>query len=281
MAGILVTGASSGIGRACVMRLARRDLTVFAGVRSDADGEDLESEAQGRVVAVRLDVTDEAQVREAAERVGSVLGDTPLRAVVNNAGIAVGGPVEYLPLDVWREQFEVNLFGVVAVTQAFAERLRASAGRIVIIGSVSGRVANPMTAPYAASKHAVEALGEALRHELRPWGIRTTVVEPGAVRTPIWEKGRAFADRLERQLPAAALERYAKPIGMVRRGIDFQESNGVEPDRVAATVERSIFGARPRARALVGIDARLFAAVDRVLPDGARDLLMRQLGDRI
>src|SRR5690606_30768157 len=150
MAAVIVTGASTGIGRACVARLARRG-TVFAGVRKEADGKDLQTEIGSSVVPVPLDVTDADQIAEARERIALELDGRPLTGLVNNAGIAIGGPVEYLPIDLWREQFEVNVFGVAAVTQAFIDALRPARGRIVIIGSMSGRLSNPLMAPYAGS----------------------------------------------------------------------------------------------------------------------------------
>jgi NAD(P)-dependent dehydrogenase (short-subunit alcohol dehydrogenase family) len=277
---VLVTGASTGIGRACALRLARRGVVVYAGVRRDDDAEKLRAESPN-IRPLLLDVTDSSHIAGARREIESDLAAGSLRAIVNNAGVAVGGPVEFLPLDLWREQFDVNVFGVVEVIQGFVDLLRPVAGRIVIVGSMSGRLANPMMAPYAASKHAVEALGEALRHELRPWGIRTVVVEPGAVRTPVWEKGRALADRLERELPAVAIERYGGFIEVVRRGIDRQEAAGIDPDRVAAVIERALFTDRPRARYPVGVDAKLQAALLRVLPDRARDRLMEMFMDRI
>jgi NAD(P)-dependent dehydrogenase (short-subunit alcohol dehydrogenase family) len=271
----VVTGASTGIGEACVARLAARGATVFAGVRREADGDRLRERIGARVRPVLLDVTDGAQVHAARDTVAARLGDEPLDGLVNNAGIAVGGPVEYLPVDAWREQFEVNLFGVVETTKSFLELLRRGPGRNVIVGSVSGRLASPMLAPYAASKHAVEALAESLRHELRDWGIWTAVVEPGAVATPIWDKGREQASRLEAELPAVALDRYRRFIDVVQRGIEQQEKAGVEPDKVAQVVERALVAPRPRARYLVGVDAYVQAALARFVPDRVRDAAQR------
>lgn len=281
MAAVVVTGASTGIGRACAARLARRGTLVFAGVRKEVDGKELERELGSKVVPLQLDVTRPDQIEEARERVAAELGSHRLVGLVNNAGVAIGGPVEYLPLDLWREQFEVNVFGVVAVTQAFLDLLRPAPGRIVIVGSMSGRLSNPLMAPYAASKHAVEAIGESLRHELAPWDITTSVVEPGAVRTPVWEKGRALADRLERELPPEGLARYRDMVDLVRRGIDRQESAGVDPDRVAVVVERALFSPKPRPRYPVGPDAQVMAVLSRLLPDRARDRLMSNFMDRI
>jgi NAD(P)-dependent dehydrogenase (short-subunit alcohol dehydrogenase family) len=277
----VVTGASTGIGRACVARLQARGAVVFAGVRREADGEALRAGLGARVRPVMLDVTDPGQIVAARDTVLTRLGDEPLDGLVNNAGIAIGGPVEYLPLDDWRQQFEVNLFGVVETTKLFIDLLRRGPGRNVIVGSIGGRLASPILGPYSASKFAVEALAEALRHELRDWGIRTSVVEPGAVATPIWDKGRAQADRLDRELPPEARQRYGRFIDVVRRAIDQQEKSGVAPDKVAQVVERALVAPRPRARYLVGADAYVQAAVARFLPDSWRDAAQRAFLDRV
>jgi NAD(P)-dependent dehydrogenase (short-subunit alcohol dehydrogenase family) len=276
-----VTGASTGIGEACAVRLAGRGATVFAGVRREADGERLRERIGPRLRPVLLDVTDAGQIHAARDTVAARLGDEPLDGLVNNAGIALGGPVEYVPVDAWREQFEVNLFGVVEMTQAFLDLLRRGPGRHVIVGSVGGRIASPMLAPYAASKHAVEALAESLRHELRDWAIQTSVVEPGAVATPIWDKGRALASRLEAELPPVAIERYGRFITTVRRVIEQQEKAGVDPDKVAQVVEKALVCPRPRARYLVGVDAHVQAALVRFAPDRVRDAAQRALLSRM
>jgi NAD(P)-dependent dehydrogenase (short-subunit alcohol dehydrogenase family) len=277
----VVTGASTGIGRACAARLVQRGAVVFAGVRREADAASLRDELGASLRPIILDVTDEAQIHAARDTVASRLGSQPLDGLVNNAGIALGGPIEYLPIDDWRQQFEVNVFGVVETTKAFLDLLRRGPGRNVIVGSIGGRVASPMLGPYAASKHAIEAVAETLRHELRDWGIHTSVVEPGAVATPIWEKGRSQAESLERDLPPEARERYARFIAVVRRAIDQQEKAGVPPDRVAEVVERALVSPRPHARYVVGADARVQALVARFVPDSVRDAAQRAFLDRL
>jgi NAD(P)-dependent dehydrogenase (short-subunit alcohol dehydrogenase family) len=269
---VLITGASTGIGEACALRLAEQGWHVFAGVRRDDDGQRLVAATTGIVEPLILDVTDEAGIEKAMGKVGD-----QLTAVVNNAGVAVGGPVEYLPLDEWRRQFEVNVIGQIAMTQAALPLIRAAGaeGRVVFIGSIGGRVSTPLMAPYDASKFALEAIAESLRHELRPAGIKVVLIEPGAVRTPIWEKGRHSADGVEKSLPPEAISRYRWAIDGVRKGIDMQERNGVPAARVAEVVERALTSPRPRARYLVGRDAVVMATMARLLPDSARDFLVR------
>src|SRR5262245_5535409 len=182
---IVITGASSGIGRA--MRLDQLGFHVFAGVRNPADGDALKSKSSERLSPVLLDVTSEDSIARAARSIG----DAPIAGLVNNAGIAVGGPLEMVPIPLWRKQFEVNVIGQVAVTQAFLPLLRVGRGRIVNIGSIAGRSALPFTSPYCSSKFALEGLSDSLRMELRQWGISVSIVEPGSIRTPIWEKSLA------------------------------------------------------------------------------------------
>ncbi len=274
---VLVTGASTGIGRATALRLAAAGWRVFAGVRRDADGRALADASAGSLTPVVLDVTDPAQIAAAADAIADAVGGAGLAGLVNNAGIARGGPVEYLPVDDWRLQFEVNLFGQVAVTQAMMPLLRDARGRIVFIGSNSGRISTPMMAPYGASKFAIEALAASMRLELRPWGMKVVVVEPGAVKTAIWEKGRALADELEAVMPADAASRYGDQIAAIRKGIETQDRTGIPADRVAAVVEKALTADRPRARYQVGIDSHVSAAASRVLPDRLLDLAVAKL----
>jgi NAD(P)-dependent dehydrogenase (short-subunit alcohol dehydrogenase family) len=274
---ILITGASTGIGEACALHFDRLGWDVFAGVRRDEDGDRLEAGSSGRLRSLLLDVTDVASIETAVKEIAGGSGDASLTAVVNNAGIGLGGPVEYLALDDWRRQFEVNVIGQVAVTKAVLPLIRrsASSGRIVFMGSIGGRVASPFIAPYAASKHAIEAIAEAMRHELADSGIRTVVIEPGAVATPIWDKAQSAADEIEANLPPEALQRYAPAIAGLRKVMQLQARTGVDPAVVARVVERAVTSSRPAARYLVGRDAKVMAMVERLLPDRARDAVMR------
>ena len=273
---VLVTGASSGIGKATALRLDRKGWRVFAGVRLAADGERLRQEASGPLRPVLLDVTDEAMIASAADMMRQAVGDGGL-AVVNNAGVAVGGPVEYVPLDEWRRQLEVNVVGQIAVTRAALPLIRSGGGRIVFMGSISGRVAAPLLGPYSASKFALLGVAETLRHELDPWGIKVIVVEPGATRTPIWEKGRQRISEADKLLPAAAFEVYGHHLTALRKAIDRQDRVGIPAEKVAAAVERALTAERPKARYLVGTDAVAASLISRLLPDSLKDGLLRRL----
>src|SRR5205807_4302812 len=195
----LVTGTSTGIGRACAVHLAGLGHHVYAGVRRVEDVDELRAVSPERITPVILDVTDAGHVESVAKRLTEEVEG--LDGLVNNAGIGRGGPLEFLDLDEWREQLEVNFIGQVAVTKALLPLIRRSGGRVVFVGSILGKVAMPMLGPYNASKFALEGMAEALRHDLSPWGIRVCIVEPGTIRTPMLEKARETADRLERVLP--------------------------------------------------------------------------------
>src|SRR5918996_2317979 len=230
---VLVTGASTGIGEATARHLGERGHRVFAGVRKSSDGERLRAAGNGRVTPVELDVTDQSQIEEVVGAIAAEVESDGLLGVVNNAGIALGGPVEFLELDDWRRQFDVNVFGLLAVTKQVLPLIRKARGRIVLVGSIGGRLASPFLAPYSASKFALEAIADSLRVELHPFGIRVALIEPGAVKTEIWEKGRATADELEQELPPEALERYGSVIEKARRVLAFQERIGIAPLEVA------------------------------------------------
>jgi NAD(P)-dependent dehydrogenase (short-subunit alcohol dehydrogenase family) len=260
---VLVTGASSGIGRTTALYLDQQGFRVFAGVRKDADGEALK-QASPRLVPVRIDVSDAASI--AAARAWIESQTTSLAGLVNNAGISVTGPVEFLPIDEWRHQLDVNLLGQVAVTQAFLPLLRAARGRIVNVGSIGGLFAAPMFGPYSASKFAMEAFNDALRRELRPWAMQVVMVEPGAIATPIWNKGVSTADDVLAGLPPATMELYGPVITNIRREALAMNQRGIPPERVARVVHHALTARWPRTRYLVGMDAKVQAFVARWLP---------------
>jgi NAD(P)-dependent dehydrogenase (short-subunit alcohol dehydrogenase family) len=272
----LVTGTSTGIGEACVARLAGHGWTVHAGVRRDEDGRRLAEQCTGDVRPVLLDVSDRDRMRRVVDDLASATGTTGLQGLVNNAGIGVGGPVEYLGEDDWRRVFDVNFFSVIALTQMAMPLLRAGRGRIVDIGSVGGRLAAPGLAPYSASKHALEALCESMRHELDRSGspVRVVLVEPGAVKTAIWAKADDSADEIERALGPEGLARYGWLVDEARGFIDDSRARGVEPEAVAEVVEQALTAMRPKPRYLVGPDAKFAGHVIARAPDRLRGALL-------
>ena len=275
---VLVTGASKGIGEACVIRLSRAGWRVFAGYRAAADADVLNA-IGATVVPVRLDVTEADDIAAAAAVVDEHAGDDGLHAVVNNAGIAVGGPLEFLPIDALRTQLEVNVIGQVAVTQAMLPAVRRARGRIIFVGSIAGRSALPFVGAYAASKFALEAITDALRVELQPFGMHVSIVEPGVIATPIWERSLDMGNRNLEASPPELTTYYGRLLDRVRARI-ARGMGGLPPDDVAQVVERALEATRPRTRYLVGTDARLRALMQSLLPDRARDAVVRRALDR-
>lgn len=270
---VVVTGASSGIGEACALRLAKAGFDVYAGVRQDGDAERAAG-LHDRVTPLKLDVADEASVAQAREQVGS----GPVAGLVNNAGISVSGPLEFVPLDEWRKQLEVNVIGQVAVTQAFLPGIRQARGRIVNIGSVGGIVAPPLLSPYAASKFALEGLSDSLRRELRPHGVHVAIVEPGSVATRIWEKGVSAADDLAADMPPEAEQVYGELIETIRGEATKAAERAIPPDEVAKVVEHALTSEKPKVRYAVG-NAKMRIRASHALPDKAFDaLIARALG---
>lgn len=268
---VLITGASTGIGRATALRLSGSGWTVLAGVRKVADGEALKAAGGERIVPLVLDVTDAVQI---AAAVAEVDGRGNLDALVNNAGIGFGGPLELVPIDDLRSQLEVNVLGPVALTQALLPALRRARGRILFISSVGGRVAMAFTAPYAASKHAIEAIGDALRVELRSSNVQVALIEPGSVATPIWDKSRAQGEGL--QIPAELADQYGHVSAAMNKVLENTERRGVPPELVAETIERALTARRMRARYLIGRDAKAMLLAKRLLPDHVFDRVARR-----
>ena len=268
---VLVTGASSGIGAASVAALAKRGFVVYAGVRNGADAERVRA-SHANVRPLLLDVTEQRAIATAAEIVRT--GNIPLVGLVNNAGVAFGGPLETLPLDELRAQFEVNVIGSITVTQALLPLLRAQPSRIVFIGSIAGRIAMPYFAPYCASKSALRSLADALRMELSPSHIDVTLIEPGSVATPIWSKGRAMGAKMLARLPASAPAHYRTAIDTVMKTLADEERSGMPAANVADAVVRALTVRKPKARYILGAPAR-FGALLALLPPSLHDRFLR------
>jgi NAD(P)-dependent dehydrogenase (short-subunit alcohol dehydrogenase family) len=271
---VLITGASTGIGRACALYLDALGWQVFAGVRRSRDAASLHREASDRLIAISLDVTDSRSIRNALKRVRDTVGKSGLAGLVNNAGIPYGGPVEFLALKKVRGLFEVNFFGVIAVTQAFLPLLRLGHGRVVNMSSVGGMVSAPFVSPYSSSKFALEALTDSLRMELRPWHIQVSSVQPGAIDTPIWGKGGSVLNELIHSAPTDGLDLYGGAIrGMQPR---FQP-HGIPTNAVSQAVAHALASPHPKTRYRIGFEGALVHVVSK-LPDRLRDwLILSQL----
>jgi NAD(P)-dependent dehydrogenase (short-subunit alcohol dehydrogenase family) len=268
---VLITGASTGIGRACAIALDRHGFRVMAGVRREQDGEALREESP-RIEPVIIDVTDQATIDAAAKQIDQLFG------LVNNAGITVAGALEFLPVDDIRRQFEVNVFGQIAVTQAFLPKIRASKGRIVFMSSVGGRVpSSPFMSPYNGSKHALESFGDALRVELQPSGIDVVLIEPGSIATPIWEKSIAAANDIRKAMPPEFEERYGPAADKAEKLAALSGKRGIPAEKVAQVVVHALVAEKPKPRYVIGRDAKIQKALFAVLPDRARDAMFARL----
>lgn len=272
MASVLISGASRGIGRATALRLARSGWTVYATVRKAEDGEELVAEAGGEVHPLRLDVTDDAQIAALDEALPERLD-----ALVNNAGIVVSGPLETLSADDVREQFEVNVVGAVALTNLVLPRLRRARGRIVFVSSLSGLVSTPMTGAYNASKFALEAIADAWRLELRPWGIKVALVEPAMTDTDLWRDAPQTLEAEAAEMSPEHRDLYDGHLEGMRRVIPRIQKMAKPVDTVAATIERALTATRPRARYPVGVDVKVQAALSAVTPARMMDAVNGRL----
>ena len=269
---VVVTGSSTGIGEACALHLAKLGYRVFAAVRKDADAERLRQK-HVHITPLLFDVRDAAALRRAADFVAGEVGSAGIQGLLNNAGIAVAAPLEYLPLDDLRMQLEVNVVGQLAVTQAFLPLVRQGKGRITFISSISGLLATPMVGAYSASKFALEALADSLRLELKEWGIEVNLIEPGQIATPIWTTSAQAADERAERMDPQAPTRYGWMMRAARVRVGQGTKHGLDPHQVALTVERALLGPSPKTRYVVGkegLAVRILAA----LPDRLRDKIV-------
>jgi NAD(P)-dependent dehydrogenase (short-subunit alcohol dehydrogenase family) len=275
---VVITGASTGIGAASALALDRAGWRVFAGVRRAEDGAALRQQASDRLVPLELDVADAASIAAATATVGAALGEAGLDGLVNNAGISVAAPLEFVPVAELRRQLDVNVVAQVAVTQAFLPLLRLARGRIVNMGSMSGVMALPFLGPYAASKFALEALTDSLRVELRPWGIEVIIIEPGGIATPIWTKSLAAADRLLEGMPQLIFDYYGPAIKGMRRLVQRTSETGLPVRLVAEAVTDALTARRPKTRYRVAKGGWTTRHIITQLPDRMRD---RQIAKRL
>ena len=272
MPSVLVTGAGRGIGKSIVQHLAGRGWDVIAGVRTDADGAAVTALDPQRISSVLLDVTD-------AGHIAALDKSLPQRldAVVNNAGVVVSGPMEVVTPDDWRKQLEINVIGQLAVTQAVLPRLRDSRGRVVFISSVNGRLSMSMIGAYCASKFALEAAADALRMELRPWGIGVAIVEPAQTDTDMWRTADDMVEQAESALTAQQRDLYARHIAGMKKMIPVSQKMAVPAAKVSAVVEQALTARRPRARYVVGAGNKLQVALMTNLPTSVRDVVLRRV----
>ncbi len=271
---VVITGASTGIGRTCALCMDRLGWQVFPGVRNEADAASLRLEGSERLRPVFLDVADAGSIAQVRKLVEAEVGEAGLSGLVNNAGVPYGGPVEFISLDEVRREYDVNFFGAIAVTQAFLPLLRRGRGRIVNMSSIGGMVSAPFVAPYASTKFALEALSDSLRMELAPWHMEVSVIQPGAIDTPIWNKAGSVVDDLLEGAPQEGLDLY----GTVIEGVAPRYApHGISTEHVARAVAHALTSRHPKTRYPIGLEGAV-ARMLRCLPDRLRDwLILSQL----
>jgi NAD(P)-dependent dehydrogenase (short-subunit alcohol dehydrogenase family) len=285
---VFITGASSGIGKACALSLAAEGFRVFAGVRKLADGEALRREQKAtngqaanasrefEIEPILIEVTDSASVAEAARTLEERLGGKGLDGLINNAGIAISGPLEFLPFAQFEQQMRVNVNGQLAVTQACLPLLRRAKGRIIFMSSESGRFALPLLGAYAASKFALEGLADSLRVELSPAGIRVVVIEPGTIKTPIFDKAVDMNEKLLSSMPSQAQVLYERELKVLRQSSKHSAHTAISPEKVAQSVIHALTTKRPSARYVVGLEARLLVTFFSLAPTRLGDAVRRR-----
>jgi NAD(P)-dependent dehydrogenase (short-subunit alcohol dehydrogenase family) len=282
MKSVLVTGASTGIGRECALDLSRAGWRVFAGVRKTEDGESLRAESRDGTIPVILDVTDEKSIQRASAMVAADLAGTGLDGLVNNAGITVQGPLEFVPLAMFEQQLKVNVTGQLAVTQAFLPLIRKNRGRIVFMGSESGRFTLPLLGPYSTSKFALEAIADALRLELRSAGIKVSLMEPGSAKTKIWDKAVENSERIIKAMPAQARQYYASELELLSKLPARMNQMAFSPKKVSKAVIHALTAKRPGTRYVIGAEAKAMVFFYHLTPTRMTDWItikvMRLLG---
>ena len=273
---VLITGSSSGIGEASALLMARNGFRVLAGVRKPEDGERLRQKAGKNITPVIIDVTDAASITTARAQVEDQIG-SGLDGLVNVAGIGVTGPLEYATAEEMHRVFEINVFGQIAVIQAFLPMIRDARGRIVNISSVGAHIAIPFGGLLSASKSAFGSLSDALRLELRHFGIRVCVIEPGAIATPAVDKTLGDVEGVIARLPPEASSRYGQMLRNFNKRAYAREKNGSPPAVVAKAIHHALTASAPKIRYVVGKDARPLAILPRLLSDSLLDALRARI----
>lgn len=271
---ILITGASSGIGRTTALHLDRLGFTVFGTVRSQKDAEALCTKGSNRLVPIIMDVTDQDSINRAREQVSQAVGEAGLAGLVNNAAVGFIAPLELIPLDELRWMFEVNVFGLMAVIQAFLPLLRQGHGRIVNISSIASLFVAPFHGPYSASKMSVEGLSNALRLELQPYDVQVSVVVCGSIKTPMWEKGKLLSERALKDVSPQALDLYAEHLQKMSAYFFKLGENGSQPEAAARTIAHALTARRTHNTYYVGPDANFYKIADKLIHGRLRDWII-------
>ena len=276
---VLITGTSTGIGRATALHLDQLGYRVFATVRKETDATSLKANASDRLTPIMLDVTDEVSIRQAEEEVSQAVGDAGLWGLMNNAGVGFVSPLEFVPLDELRWLFEVNIFGLLAVTQKFLPLLRQAQGRILNVSSTASVVVAPFHGPYSASKLALNGFSDALRLELRPLGVQVSLIIYGSVRTPIWDRAGDTSERIVRDYPAHTWDLYGANYRVLVNYFRRMGKSGISTEEAVRPIIHALSARSPKTRYYVGPDAQQFSFLNKFLYGRLRDwAIMRIIG---
>ncbi len=280
---VLITGSSTGLGAACALEMDRLGWRVFAGVRTQEAADRLVQQARGlneesRLVPITIDVTQQNSIAAAATIIGDELADAGLDALINNAGIAVSGPLEVVKIERFRRQLDVNVVGQIAVIQAMLPMLRAARGRIVNMGSVSGRMAGPYLGAYCASKFAIAAVTDSLRVELARWNISVSLIEPASITSDIWDKALQNIEQLRAETKPESLELYEDALASMTRITEECIRTAMPVEKVTKAVRHALTARRPKTRYLVVPPlAKVIFPLICALPDRVRDWIVRRV----
>jgi NAD(P)-dependent dehydrogenase (short-subunit alcohol dehydrogenase family) len=272
---ILITGASSGIGRAAAISFAREGHRVIAGVRNQKAADELRANAKENLVPAFLDITDNESLDKFCEDYSGEFEESGLDGLINNAGTAVMGAVEFTSLKDWRRQYDVNVFGHVDLTQRLLPYIRKAQGRIIFTGSISGRVSYPFGEPYCSSKYALEGLADTLRRELHRFGVFVSIVEPGAIDTPMLNSSEKIIQEIYNRIKGEITYREVAD-GSVYL-FEQCKQTAIHPDRVVDAFRKALFSTSPKARYLVGNDAKFMATLKAIMPDKLLDKILRKM----
>lgn len=263
---VLVTGASTGIGRAVCLDLAARGWRVFGSVRREQDAEAFAAATPADslpMTPLLFDVTDRAAIDQAMEELQERLQGERLYGLVNNAGVAIGGPLAYLPMEDFERQIAINLTGVLHCTQAFLPLMRGGPSRLIQVSSIAGKVGFPLLGPYHASKHGLEGLSDCLRMELKHLGVDVVLIEPGPVQSQVWQTAKAHAQETEKRIPPQAFADYQRMMTQVAKAAAKSEQNGVPALECAKVIRRALESPRPRTRYVVGRPGKVLLLLRR------------------
>ncbi len=274
---ILITGASTGIGRATALELAAKGHTVLAGIRNQDAADELISASGGALEPVFLDIADTGSLDTFCSTYASRFEENGLQGLVNNAGLFGAGPLEYTSMEKWRKMFDVNVFGHVDLTQRLLPYVRKARGRIVFTSSASTRLALPLGGSYCGAKFAIEGIADSLRRELHSFGVKVSIVEPGAIETPMLNATKETYERLADELQGDGADTYRNVASGIAKAVAKFASQSTPPERIAKAILHALFSSNPKVRYFVGTDAKILSTLAAITTDKVMDAILRKM----